>query len=154
MCVVFCWSRGGREDGVYQPVSMSARARLAEGRAGRAGRSPGRPRPAGRPRGTGTGRPTRTKAPPGGRAVAGGPELSVLPPQRLLRSLSHPGTTLWGASVSPALVLASSVGISTVFFFPCYFFPTLVFPSTAQSARGSVSSPFKEREMVPGPDQS
>lgn len=70
----------------------------AEGRAGRAARSPGPPRPAGRPGGTGTGRPTRTKAPPGGRAVrgvAGGTELSVLPPQRL-RSLSHPGTTLWG----------------------------------------------------------
>lgn len=96
----------GREDGVYQPVSTSARSRLVEGGLGPRARRPRGCRaepgaqemraaaaaPAGRPAG-------RTKALPSGgavRGVAGAAETPAFPPQGL-RSPSRPGSTLWGS---------------------------------------------------------
>ena len=124
--VVCSWSRSGREDGVYQPVSTSCRAQPAEGRAASAGASRAAAPAASSsrtPRKCGERQPDRLAARDKGtsrrravRGVAGGNE----PPAFLLQrpwSFSHPGTIVWGAPVSPAPGLGSFAYDPTVLFF-------------------------------------
>ena len=107
-----CWSRSGREDGVYQPVSTSCRAQPAEGRASSAGASRAAAPAASSsrtPRKCGERQPEPLAARDKGtsrrravRGVAGGNE----PPAFLLQrpwSFSHPGIIVWRGSGVPSL---------------------------------------------------
>lgn len=141
--VASSWDRSGREDGVYQPVSMSGRAGRGEGRAGSARVArllPGLPRRAERPGGAGRGGGLAGR--PGQRhfqtAVLSGVSQGV--PSRLryhstvLTCFLTQTPTLWGPLCSQPWLRIFWGG----YFNPSFFlliFPTLAFPAVAQPAR-------------------